>query len=529
MISQFLYFFWAFSSINTLVNAGESYRLEKLATLTEKSKETTDSTISHADEFSVFTKDDSGQDPSGENDTLPDNDQNKKNKNKPGMFYLNLNLQKQFGGDSIFLPEPYLNVIDSWVFLAFLRYSDNIAFTKNLSFVLRIGLGTTNQNSQTVYQVLDTTRQSGTFEQIQPNFHSVLSFTKLYAYEANLDLNFSGSFFLKAGFLPLLQGNSFFKNPVSFFERYFPQKQFYQEYSAFSAPAISLDYFGSIYSAKLLYKPAISTWGLAPADDKRQLAEYLGINIPGHVLMFKNTLHKSPILSDLFFFTESPTHYNDNFHFGLGSETTWNIIPTLSLQGQILYSNGINRYESVEYNGSDGADSFNYYSLEIIPGSMEDYRFDTLAQLKFSGISGYEISLTYYYNGHGLSESEYNSLIEKLKFSRERILAGSSSESLYHQQFFYPVLSAYDIFSLRQHYLFLSFVDIKSADKFTWGVTPIISIVDLSLMITAHLNINISTNGNFYLQVIENLGEPESVFFESILKASIIGGIEWKF
>lgn len=448
------------------------------------------------------------------------------------MLTAGFHLQRQFAGDSLFLPEPGKIPVDEWVYLVFFQLQKSRQIAPWWSFHLDLGFQTSNAGATGVLDFLETSQLSQTLESMQPGFSHALSFTHFPVYELFTEFQISNLFFIQAGIVHTLQGNSFYKNPVSFYERYFQARQLYREYSTFSAPGVSLEYSGEIYSMKFLYTPGVDTKAPGLDDARRLFFDSFGFKIPHHVIMLKNSFLLSPLTSDLYFFAESPpvrpesTGSEENkFHYGFGAEFTWNITSALGLTAQALYSNGRELYQIVEKSGA----GFLYPRLEPIENSKSIYRLESLLGLNFSGVEGFEISLSYYYNGRGKSENEHNELIATLEKSRTGYASSDPAESFDHEIFFYQVLDGYDLFSEGRHFALLNIVNLEAPEFFTWGASVFLSLRDFSFMPAAYINMKIDDHSEAYLQAFYNAGAPQSIFKESLIEGTITGGIEWSF
>ncbi|MES0489075.1 MAG: hypothetical protein ABUK01_03725 [Leptospirales bacterium] len=461
-----------------------------------------------------------------DNNSTDNNDGNDGKKIDDAGIYFTLNLAYAPLQNSIYLPDYKSNPLDPWLYTAFFQYKKYFEIGKTGGLNVSLGMHNTNKNRNITMQLLRGYGAAGIFENSMPGFSNNVSFTKFMLYELSGDFNIKDKVFMEVGVLPLLQGNSFYKNPVSFFERYFSNRQYFQEYTAFSSPGLSVEFAGDLFSGKLLYTPAMSTAHTqnTASEYSYNLTDYLGYTIDEHVLMFKNSFHVSPVFADIYFFS-STTNTNNPFYFGAGTEVVWNITNSLGISGQFIYSNGIETNHVVK-NSSGGE---NYYSVEPLPGSTDKYYPESFLSVAFSGIRNYEISLSYYYNGRGFSDQQYNKVIQGLHTAKKGLNSSNAVVSLASQNYYYDILGIYDPFAMTRNYIFLNITNVKDLDIWTWGITPFFSVKDFSFMLTGYANWIINSSMTIYVQTTWNIGSPETVFGESLFQKNITGGVEWKF
>ncbi|MDH4198789.1 MAG: hypothetical protein OEV66_00260 [Spirochaetia bacterium] len=477
----------------------------------------------------------SGQEPNSEFDIFENSgDENKSGKKKLAGLQMDLVVQKQFPGTSIFLPDQNFAVFDSWIFSQILRYSQKARFSGIFSTNIDLGIrSTTNTKAQALKTMKDSSPSGQAIDMIHPMFNEELSFTHFYAYELSLNLNLSinneNIFCLSGGVLPLKMGNSFYRNPVSFFERYLPPREFIQEYTPISFPGIKMGYSRDIYHMDLLFIPLIPYHNMGNNQEGKKISEYLYWINPASIFMAKNSFNFPVIQTDLYFFWENNPDRKTQNHFGFGSEMIWRILKTLNMDWQLMISNGRAQYGLSEKNTS----GFAYYSFTPVENSGQQYFMESLVSFNYSAVffkkMNCDISAGYYFNGFGIPGNTYRSLTYALDQTKKQYATGNTLLNQFHLLFFSGVLAEYDPFVFNQHYLFFNIVSLQDVELFTWGISAFISLEAFSVMPVLFSNFNINSNVKIYLQISAGLGEKYAIFSENPIAGAINGGIQWSF
>ncbi|MDH4261805.1 MAG: hypothetical protein OEV78_02035 [Spirochaetia bacterium] len=475
----------------------------------------------------------SDEEPSSDFDVfkeLPESLDDNGKKNESAGLQIDLVAQKQFMHDSLFLPSKDFAAFDPWVFIQVLRYTKKITPWNFLGFNVDLGLhNSTATRAQVLHTISSQYGGSDVMNQVHPMFNSELSFLHFYVYELNTHINFSAnrqnSFFLEAGILPVRFGNSFYKNPVSFFERYLPPRDYIQEYTPLDFPGAKFSYIHDLYRLDILFVP---DWGMEKTGTDQnvaQIARYLYFTNPGNVLSVKNSLNFTAVQMDYYFFWENISKNKIADHFGLGGEITLRLFNYLNASWQAMASNGVKHYTAAQKNAY-GVESYTFSPLE---NSTEQYRLESLLSLNYNGLVNYQISTGYYYNGFGLSNQEYDVLVRALKEAKAGYNSSNQVLSQSSMLFFSEVLARYNVFSLSQHYLFVNIVNLKEQEIFTWGLSAFFSLEQFSLMPVAFTNFNVNGNTKIYLQIAANIGAADSIFAESPVAFTVNSGIQWSF
>lgn len=472
-----------------------------------------------AGEFDVF-KDPSASESAG-------SDQGKKSDDEPMGLQIAFIPEKRFEQDSVFIPGPDFGAIDSWVFSELIRYSKKPRISRSMAVNFDAALyHTTNLKTA----VLSSLGDQAALRSVKPDFNQELSFLHFYVYE--LDFLFSiypsqkDVLTLTLGVMPVKMGNSFFRNPVSFFERYLEPRQFLQEYSPLSFPGISVNYVRDIYNLDIMFIPYFSYQSWDKNGTAEQLARYFHFTNPANVVAVKNNFQFSSVDLGLYFFWENRPAYKAGRqnHFGFGTESVWRLDGVLNISWQFLVSNGRKHYGVSPYVVALKT----YYELVSVRNSEEQYRMESLFSVNFSGLRNYEISICYYYNGFGYSGSEYNSLINALVASKAGYNSSDPAASL-HGLFFGQVLAEYNQFALNQHYIFLNLVNLENGEFFTWGFSAFFSLELFSVYPVVFFQLSVNEYMKVYLQASVNAGVRHSVFKESPMAAVVTAGLEWSF
>jgi len=451
---------------------------------------------------------------------------------EPAGLQLDIVIQKQFFRSSIFFPEDNFAVGDSWIFTQFIRYTKNPQIADNLKLNFDLGIQNTTNSRALALKTLDGFQGAATtMSMVHPQFENELSFTHFYTYELSMQWNLSKTglqgFFVDLGVLPVKYGNSFYRNPVSFFERYFPSRDYIQEYTSLSFPGVRLGYAGDLYTVDLLYIPDIPYDKIGNNGEGKKISEYLYYLNQANVLMLKNSLRLSPVQVDFYVFWENKSTREN--HFGFGPEMNWRILSVLNLDWQIMISNGkeTRRVARQSYSNSD------YFTYDPVKNSTQEFKIESLLSLNysahFSDTFNYDLSLGYYYNGFGLPKPEYDALTTSLVAAQNGYTSNDIVLKNLHMAFFSSVLAKYDLFSLNQHYIFFNVADIQSVEFVTWGLSAFLTLENLSFMPVVFINLNLNSYLKFYLQLAGSFGKAHSIFEESPLAASINAGLQWNF
>ena len=450
--------------------------------------------------------------------------------NTSSGIQMDIVVQKPFARDSIFFPDRDFMAMDNWIFTQFLRFTQKPKISETMSINLDFGLkSTTESKKQALNEMNKYFPVSGLMNSVHPMFENELSFLHFFIYDFSVNLSFlptdTGTFFLTAGILPVKSGNSFYKNPVSFFERYLAPKNYLQEYSPLSFPAIKLDYIFNIYHLEILFVPEIAKSNLDKNSELSNISRYLYFTNYSNILSVKNSLDFSDIITDVYFFWENKPEKEIQNHFGFGHETSWRVFKDLHLNWQMLISNGKPDYEVSTHSILNST----YYSFEARKNSTEDYHLESLVSINFSGLDDFETSFGYYFNGYGLSGKQYRELHNALEISKKGYASSGAILKSLHMLFFASVLTQFDLFSMNQHYVFMNIASLQNMEFFSWGFSTFIALEQFALMPILFANFNVNTQTKVYFQLMANFGETGSVFSESPTAGSINGGIQFVF
>lgn len=466
-----------------------------------------------ASEFDIFEK---------------SSDKDDSEKKEPLGLQMDLIVQKQFARDSLFFPDQEFASLDPWIFTQFLRYSKNPKAGDFFSVKIDMGLRSTTDTKKSALKTISAmSPDTNVMNMVHPMFDQELSFLHFYAYELSFNFTISpttaDSFFLTGGILPVKFGNSFYKNPVSFFERYLPPRDFIQEYNPLSLPGIKLGYVHGIYNIDILFVPEIPYSEIGKNGDGVKFSEYLYFLNSANVLTVKNSFDFSTVQMSLFFFWENQSKTEN--YFGFGSELSWRMTDSLSLNFQLMVSNGKPSFEISEQNFNNSI----YYSFEAPESSYKKYQAQSLVSFNFSGVKDYDMAVGYYYNGFGFSNKLYNELTDTLEIAKQGYASADPVLKGFHLLYFSSVLAQYDLFALSQHYLFLNIAALHNMEIVTWGLSAFFTLERFSVMPVLFVNLNINSQMKIYLQAAGSLGKAKSVFQESPLAASVNGGVQWSF
>jgi len=454
----------------------------------------------------------------------PSIDENEHNKVKEGHWYTNLVTGTQVEKKSIWLPDTLRPtgqpLIDPLFFIALIQHQNSFTLSPTISLKLDLALHTTNQGSNILITSLSN-QSLTTARAIQPQFRETLSFTRLLLYETAFQFQTQNRYFLKLGLLPAKQGNSFYKNPVSFPERYLPPLNYLQEYSAVTFPAVQAEITGSKYNASLLYIP----W-FQGGEHWENLKNYFGYLNHGHLLMVKNSYFLQTVDLHFYLFSElggDDFVYYDKIieqknHYGLGIEISWRPRSDLNIYTQAMVSNGKTNSNALFNN--------NRYQYVTEQQMFDRYFIESIATARYSGISQMEFGFSYYYNGNGLSTRQYNTLVEGASWATEVIATGNAALFQDAVAYLNRVLLEYDPFALGRHFIFSEITMIFSGGRLVWSIVPFIALTNLSLMATSYLSWDIDPNTKLYVQALAQGGKKYSVFNESPLAGSLMFGLE---
>ncbi len=411
---------------------------------------------------------------------------------------------------SLFLPPaPYQPAIEPWSYFTFIRRQATHTLKKyNFSLHNDFGVFTANENIAS----LTAPEQPKVGDASSPR--QSLSSTRLLLYRLSLDYSLGQNVFLEGGVLPLRAGESFFLNPVSYFDRRFQARRFFRDYSPSSSPAVRFDYFGDTFSLAVLAAGAVKT--------EEDIFGFL----PYPAAMAKGSLQYGQFFLTMYLFGENA---GEERYFGTGATLDANFASAFGAHAQALLSNGFQRYapkvyrqNSIEYPVFQKDMDMQKQYLELSVGI--DYIF---ARVRFSGV--------YYYNERGLSENEYDRLIRSLKKRRtvfEPALQNPpalTAEGERYLEFYGDFLSVYDPFLLRRNYLFFQAVRLPANEKFTLGFMLFAEMPGASLIPASYFEYILSDTAVAYFQGSYFSGKAETIFGESPVLFEIAGGLKWRY
>jgi len=443
-------------------------------------------------------------------------------KNSYGL-QIDMVFQKRWLQPSFIISDEKKIPIDTSIFLQSLRYTKGIHFLNIFEFIFDGATYYSNEGKKYLINNINNNVQNS-----NPFLREELSFLHFYIYELSITATLNNKYnnsILKTGVLPVQQGNSFYKNPVSFFERYLPARNYLLEYNPLSFPGFSLIFINKNINSELLYVPLIS---FDKFDDKNYVqhqAEYLYFINPAHVIMLKNSFSLIISLNELYFFYENNPHLEKKNHFAAGNDMQIPLFNNLSFSLQFLTSNGQKKYSLQLYK----INSIDYYSLEPVPDSINVFYTELIAAFNLNLFNQKSISIGYYYNGMGYTQEEFNRIIQI--FSHIKNNSKSSNANLFgiNDYLASEFFKKDDFFQFNRHYLFLNLFSETDNDPFFWGVSSFFTLERFSIFPLVFINYQITPDMKLYLHGSISTGVQNAVFKEFFLSKTMSTGVQWNF
>jgi len=413
--------------------------------------------------------------------------------------------------------------IETSIFLQSLRFNKSIHFLNIIELIFDGASYYSNEGKKYLINNIDSNAQNS-----NPFLNEELSFLHFYTYELSIAAtlnNKSNNIILKTGVLPVQQGNSFYKNPVSFFERYLPARNYLLEYNPLSFPGFSLIFINKHINTELLYVPFIPFDKLDEKSYMKHQAEYMYFINPAHVVMLKNSFPLFFSLNELYFFYENNPHLKKKNHFAIGNDMQIPLFSDLSFSLQFLTSNGQSKY----YLQLHKINSIEYYSLDPVPDSANIFYTELIVALNLNFLNQKSFSIGYYYNGIGYNQEEFNRIIQIFGKIKSNSKSNNSNLFSINDYLASEFFKKDDFFQFNRHYLFLNLISTNDLNLFSWGVSSFFTLERFSIFPVIFINYQITPDMKLYIHGSTSAGVQNAVFKEFFLSRTLNTGVQWNF